>query len=33
VSYTIKRENGTVVLRMNTKPMARIVVPDGVQLR
>ncbi|HEV7768761.1 MAG TPA: hypothetical protein VGQ76_27460 [Thermoanaerobaculia bacterium] len=33
VSYTMKRENGKVVLRMQTKPKARIVVPAGVQLR
>ncbi|HEU4887428.1 MAG TPA: hypothetical protein VFV49_06045 [Thermoanaerobaculia bacterium] len=33
VSYTMKREDGVVVLRMKTKPMARIVVPKGVELR
>lgn len=33
VSYTMKRENGKVVLRMNSKPQAKIVVPEGVELR
>ena len=30
VSYTLKRENGRAVLRMGTKPKARVVVSDGV---
>jgi hypothetical protein len=33
VSYTMKREDGVVVLRMHTKPNARIVVPEGVVVR
>jgi hypothetical protein len=33
VSYTMKRENGEVVLRMRSKPNARIVVPAGVVVR
>ncbi|MFL6248539.1 MAG: coagulation factor 5/8 type domain-containing protein, partial [Thermoanaerobaculia bacterium] len=33
VSYTIKREDGVVVLRMKTQPLAQIVVPKGVELR
>jgi hypothetical protein len=33
VSYTMKRENGVPVLRLTTKPNARIVVPEGVELR
>ena len=33
VSYTMKRENGAVVLRMKTRPKARIVVPAGVVVR
>jgi hypothetical protein len=34
VSYTMRREKGgVVVLRMNSKPNAKIVVPVGVQLR
>jgi hypothetical protein len=33
VSYTIKRENGVPVLRMKTKPKARIVVGAGVVVR
>jgi hypothetical protein len=33
VSYTMKRESGKVVLRMNSKPQAKIVVPEGVELR
>jgi hypothetical protein len=33
VSYTMKRENGAVVLHMTTKPKARITVPVGVTLR
>ena len=33
VSYTMKRENGVVVLRMGTKPNARIAVPAGVVVR
>ena len=33
VSYTLKRENGVAVLRMGTKPLAPIVVPQGVELR
>ena len=33
VSYTLKRENGVAVLRMGTKPLAQIVVPEGVELR
>jgi hypothetical protein len=32
VSYTMRRENGKVVLRMNSKPQARLVVPEGVEL-
>lgn len=33
VSYTMTRENGAAVLRMETKPAARIIVPDGVLLK
>ena len=33
VSYTMKRENGVAVLRMRSKPNARIVVPAGVVVR
>jgi hypothetical protein len=33
VSYTMRREKGAVVLRMKSKPNAKIVVPVGVQLR
>lgn len=33
VSYTMRREGGVVVLRMGTKPAARIVVPKNVELR
>jgi hypothetical protein len=33
VSYTLRRENGVAVLRMKTRPAAKIVVPKGVELR